>query len=456
MANEAEKILHAALDRVQRTRPLRLAAAALLVLGLLGLGAYFLYELMPRRFELRVSGGNIIGNRHYVTKALQDEARNHGVFLRIRPTAGTMDALELLNAGELDLAFVQGGLDASFPNVTHVATVGAELVHFFVKPGINGIADLNGKFINLGSHDGGTQVIARQILEFSGLTAGVNYVDTDYGNEALIEMRPEKLPDAIVNLSFAPSYLGDFLVRERGYRLIEVPFPAAMAKRQAWVADQKVLAYMYNVLPPVPERDIRTVGVNLHLVAHANVEPRAIAKTLEALYSPSLESRLRMRFDEKTIAEPSGYPLSAGSILFINRHDPVLSAQTWDRLQSAFGLAMTVLSALLVLVKWFRGPPPAPVREDAEFHGRLAEVAAIEADVARLIAEGRHDVAILADHLATLAAMKAGVLERYGDVTLDDPALLGTLIATLDATRAHLAHLSAQWRPADAQAGNDD
>ena len=42
------------------------------------------------------------------------------------------------------MAFIQGGLDANYPNVEHVSTVMVEFVHLLVKPGISGLAQVNG------------------------------------------------------------------------------------------------------------------------------------------------------------------------------------------------------------------------------------------------------------------------------------------------------------------------
>jgi TRAP-type uncharacterized transport system substrate-binding protein len=448
MSDGPEEYIAKLLARIQHNRTLRLSLLGASLAGLIGLGVYFLLGLLPHTYALSITGGSITGNRHYLAKVLQEEAGAYGIQLHITPTDGSYEALEMVNSGKLDLAFVQGGLQGRYPNVQHVATIGAELVHFFVKPGIEQMTDLRGKTINVGPAHDGTQMVADQILTFSGMSAGVDYMQSFYTNEALVDMRPDKLPDVIVNLSFAPSYLGDFLVRERGYRVLEVPFPAALTNRLAWVADKEILAYMYDVIPPVPDHDIHTVGVNLHLVANTSVDTRAIMQTLEALYGPSVESRLRTKLNESDLTTPSGYPLAEGSVEFLNRNNPLFSADTSFFIESLIGLTMTFLSVVLVIIKWFRGPIAAAETDDGKFRAYLVEVAEIERSVADMESNSTIRVDDLAAVATRLTMLKAEALQSYSTAILTDPAIIGTLIGTVDTARAHIDQLRIIFREA--------
>ena len=384
MANEARGILNDWLTRMQRNERLRKTLAVLLVLALLGIAGHYVYEVLPRAYSLKITGGDILGNRHYLAGALRDEVLPDGVRLDVLPTDGSQEALALVSAGKLDFALIQGGLDLPFPNVVHVANLAPELLHFLVRPDIKDMAGMRGMRINLGSKKGGTRVIAKQLLEFSGMRDGVDYVETNHGTEDLLAMRKDRIPDVIVITSFAPSNVADYLVKQYGYSLLEIPFPNALALRQGWVADTKVMAYMYSVQPPVPPRDIRTVGVNLELVANAGLDPRAVFKVLEGVYSPDLQMHLKMKFDEDKILESSSYPLSSGTRLFMDRKNPFLSQATLKKVESLFGLVLSVASTLIVVFKWFKGVPPEPVKpvtEDAFFVTLMERVLVVDSAV---------------------------------------------------------------------------
>jgi TRAP-type uncharacterized transport system substrate-binding protein len=366
LSNEARGILNDWLKRIQRNERLRKTLALLLVIVLFGTAAHYVYEVLPRTYSLKITGGDILGNRHYLAGALRDEILPDGVRLDVLPTDGSQEALTLVSEGKLDFALIQGGLELPFPKVNHVANLSPELLHFLVRPEIKDIAGMRGMRINLGSKKGGTRVIAKQLLEFSGMQDGVDYVETNLGTEDLLALRKDRVPDVIVITSFAPSNVASYIVKQYGYSLLEIPFPSALALREGWVADSKVMAYMYSVQPPVPPRDVKTVGVNLQLVANANLDPRAVFKVLEGIYSPELQMHLKMKFDEDKILESSSYPLSSGTRLFMDRKNPFLSQATVKKVETLFGLILSVASTLIVVFKWFKGAPPEPVPPETE------------------------------------------------------------------------------------------
>lgn len=441
MADEANKVLSGFLKRIQKNALLRKTLAVCLLLALLAAAVFFVYDFTPRHYALSITGGDILSNRHYLARVLQQEAGNAGVALDVKPVSGSQEALALVEQGKLDMAFIQGGLENHYPHVVHVATVAPELLHFLVRPEIKEISDLRGRLVNLGSRQGGTRVIAKQVLEFSGLTEGVHYVEANLGAEQLLAMRAEKLPDAIVITSFAPSDIADFLIKQRGYTLLEIPFPASLALRLGWVADSKILAYMYNVKPPVPGRDIKTVGVNLHLVANEKVDPRAIYQVLESLFSPALEVRLKMKIDESLITTPSGFALSEGTKLFMARKNPLLSAATLDKIKALFGLILSVASTLLVIYKWFSGEPlepEKPATDDQAFADYIGQVAGVEKDFNASRSQGGLTPESMHALQERLSAIKDEALARLRGARLDNNQLPQNLLMAIADTRARM------------------
>jgi TRAP-type uncharacterized transport system substrate-binding protein len=373
---------------------------------------------------------------------LQEQVADNDVSLEIKPTSGSQEALALVDAGKLDFAFIQGGLDLPYPNVVHVATVAPELLHFLVRPGINSIADLRGKRVNLGSRKGGTRIISRQVLEFSGLQEGIDYVESNIPTEELLSMRADRMPEAIVITSFAPSDVADYIIKQRGYRLLEIPFPASLSLRLGWVADSKILAYMYNVQPAVPDHDIKTIGVNLHLVANKNVEPRAVFKVLESLFSPDLEVKLKIRLDENQILTSASYPLSKGTRMFIDRKSPLFSNATLDKIKALFGLLLSVGSTLLVIFKWFKGEPIEPEKQpvdDNVFIGYMDRVTALEQAVTERASQGTLTEQERADFDVQLLAIKAEALGRLARARFDNARLPDNLLMAITDARARLS-----------------
>jgi TRAP-type uncharacterized transport system substrate-binding protein len=365
--NEVEEYLYAALDWLRSKHHIRKGLALVAIALLLGLAGKFAYDLFPRHYELTISGGGMLTKSHRLAKVLQEEAARRNVSLNIVPTAGSFQALNELNDGRLDLAFVQGGVDAiGYEDVRQVTSIAPQLIQFLVKPDVKSIRDIRGKVVNLGEKNGGPSIVSNQILHFSGLVPEVDYVESNYSDEQLLSMKPEKLPDVIVQVSYAPSVTVDFLVQKRGYQLLEMSFPPSLAMRMGWVADAKILAYMYQISPPVPATDIQVVGVNLNLLANKNVDPRAISALLPVLYSPQVASRFSFPITEDKILTPSGFPISDGTEMYLASKQPLISAQMVDQIKGAFGLIMSLLSVALVVFKWFKAPDDSEEDEESE------------------------------------------------------------------------------------------
>ncbi len=444
MANEAHGILSDWLKRMQRHERVRQALAFVLLVVLLGIAGHYVYEVLPRTYSLKITGGDILSNRHYLAGALGDEVLADGVRLDVLPTEGSQQALAQVSQGKLDFALIQGGLELPFANVSHVANVAPELLHFLVRPDIKDISGMRGTRINLGSKKGGTRVIANQLLEFSGMRDGVDYVETNLGTEDLLALRKDRIPDVIVITSFAPSNVADYIVKQYGYSLLEIPFPSALALRQGWVADTKVLAYMYSVQPPVPPRDVRTVGVNLQLVANTHVDPRAVFKVLEGLYSPGLQMHLKMKFDEDKILESSSYPLSSGTRMFMDRKNPFLSQATLKKVEALFGLILSVASTLIVVFKWLKGAPPEPVKpetDDAFFVILIERVLAVDS-----VLDDRPSGSLAHEELGALqkelSDIKAAAMRRLtANGLLANANLVPQLFSALADSRARLEFL---------------
>jgi TRAP-type uncharacterized transport system substrate-binding protein len=437
---ESEALLRRILDFLQRDRRIRLALGAVVVGAMLFLAGRSAFRLIPHRYTITITGGDIVSNRHYLARIMQPEAQKAGLTIIVEPLSAGIDTLERVSEGKLDLAFVQGGQDKAYPNVEHVATVMPELVHLLVKPGINGMGDLKGRSINMGVKNSETRNIALTLLRFAEYTENIDYVETNYTAEQLLGLPARKMPDAIITVSSVPSYLVEILVKKHRYQVMEIPFPESLALRHGWAANGTILAFTYDLAPAVPEKDIRTVAVNMHLVANSKTDPKAISKLLETMYSPSVSNRLLQPIDEKRILVPSGYPISAGLEEYLHRNDTFLTMDLWNKAQGIFGLVMSFAGMGLVVLRWFRGKPMA-VFHDAEFLGYLAEVVAMEKKIEGMLIAGALDPGELRRMRVRLGEVRITLLERYPKVKFRDPALFDRCIATVRASQEQLQRL---------------
>lgn len=355
---DSYSILNRYLTAIRKRDRLRTFLGIMLIVILLGIAGYFGWELIPQTYTLRISGGEVLGNRHYLVMVLKKTAVEKRVVLLVEPVTGSFAALEKVSRNELDVAFIQGGLDDKiYPDVVHISTIEPEVLHLLVKPGINTLEELKGKSVNTGSVTGGTRVVVEKIMKFSELQSNIDYRETNYTLEELSSLHSERLPDAVFILSTLPSHFAEFFIKNRGYRIIDIPFPNSLALRYGWVNSEYIPAYTYNIIPPIPDHNINTVGINIHIVGNSKTDSKAVFELLEVLYSHEHENELPVKYDPKTIKLHSGYPLSRGTLNYLNKDNPVFSISTLTTIQDMFATAMAVISALLVVFKFFTKLP---------------------------------------------------------------------------------------------------
>jgi TRAP transporter TAXI family solute receptor len=353
--NEALDILYKILDKLQRNVKVRRTLAVLLITGLLSVTAYFVYDLMPKEYYMTISGGGILTNRHHLVKVLQSEAEKNHIYLQIEPGSGSVELLNAVSNKKLDIALIQGGLEKKVPNVDHVAMLPPETLHILVKPEIKSIADLKGKIINLGTAGGGTRIISKKLLSFFGLNEYTDYIEANYNDDEIMNMTPDSLPDAIFTISYMPSYLADYLIREQGFQLLSIPSSDALSMRYVWAEKVDIPAGIYKENPPVPAEETSTIGIKLEIVARSDAPSDAIKKFLESLYSSSAENVILQKIEEETGDSLSNYPLSSGTVAYMKRNEPFFSMELVDNIKNIFGSIMAFLSTVLIIIKWFKG-----------------------------------------------------------------------------------------------------
>ncbi len=366
MVENAEEVVDNVLHYLQRTAWIRNTLGILLVVAVVGICGWQVYKLIPRSYELDLSGGNMLENRHFFAKAVQGVGVKYGLAINVAPVDTNTQALELVNNGKLQAALVQGGLDRVYPNVQQVATLAPEVVHLVVRPEIKSVADLRGTVINVGEKRGASEYVTGRILSYSGYQEGIDYSTTNYSPDQLVQLPPGRLPDAAFVISTVPSFLVEFLVKERGYKMIEIPFPGALAFRYGWIQSVTVQPYTYSVSPAVPEQGITSIGINMMLVANKNVPVEPLEKLLETIFDRGVANRLNLTLDDTAITQSTGYPLSPATFAYLDRNESIFSKQTVDTAKTWFEAILSTATSLLVVYKWFKGVEKEEEREAEE------------------------------------------------------------------------------------------
>lgn len=394
-------------------------------------------DVGPRSWDLKITAGDALGPRHRLATVLSESARSRGVNLTIEPTSGSAQALEWVESGKIDLAMIQGGLTGA-ANVRQVTALYPEPLHLLVKPDLDGkgIASLRGRRLNLGAAGSGTRYLATEVLSFAGLQSGRDFTDESFSYEQLRAMPPDQLPDAVFAVLSIPSELANWFVRERGYRLMELPFAESLGFRDFAVVPARIPLMTYSVDPPVPPKELQTVGNYLLIVAREDVPEEAIDSLLLAIYDGSFaRSANLMDLSPDGVYRTPEKPLHDGTLKYRDRRQPFLTTEAIDNIESMRSFIVSSIVALLLIWRWYSQ------RRIVGFDKYLNEVTEIEKKALKLEMVHPIDLGEAQRLRARLGELKTEAIEKFALGDLKGEEFMNSFLVHVTDVRTYLNSL---------------
>src|SRR5262249_36012105 len=147
------------------------------------------------------------------------------------------------------------------------------------------LSGLRGKRLCLGAAGTTAQKLARRLLSFIGLESGKDYVEDNLTYAQMLSQPVDALPDGIFAITALPwTEVGEPLVQQKGYRLMELPFADALALRDPSLRDTVIPAFSYSVTPPVPSRPLHTLPHPLMIVASRDTPEAAVEQLMRVIF----------------------------------------------------------------------------------------------------------------------------------------------------------------------------
>ncbi len=449
------------LRRIARDRVI--VAVLVLLVGSIG---WVIFRNRPQRAaRLRLSAGSAQGLRHNLGESLASEALRRGVDLSLIPTAGSETALDRLDAGLIDLALIQGGLDPrGRKNVRQVAALHLEPLHLLVKRELvaevrSSLEALRGRRINLGEVGSGTRSLASDVLSFAGLEAGQGYqAESLTYAELEAHTQRDRLPDAVFTVSLLPSPVVRNLVAKHGFDLIPLPFGEALALdgnirrdragppngprheiRRDQVDEASIPAFTYGVRPAVPFETLQTLGTRLLLVAHKDVSPEAVASLLDATFNSPFTQLAHPPLTHEVLDLPPEFPVHPGTQVYQERSKPLFTGDVIDAIEKEISIAGALIGGSFFLWQWLKSRYRR-LRESG-FEHFILRVAAIEEKALRLELAEALDLPALIELQDELGRIKAHAIARFAEGELEGEDLLSGFLAQASDARDHLTRL---------------
>jgi uncharacterized protein len=218
-----------------------------------------------------------------------------GVKTAAQSTKGSVENLNLLQAGRGELAFTlgdtltlawNGDADAGFPQkldkLRGVALIYPNYVQLVASKssGIKTLADLKGKRIAVGAPKSGTELNTRALLKAVGLTyndfAKVEYLPF---NESIDLIKNRQLDVTLISAGLGVSAIRDLAV---SIDIVMVPIPREVVAK---IGDPAYLpasipAHTYNG----QDADVPAIAIQNFLVTRADVKAETVYAMLKAMY----------------------------------------------------------------------------------------------------------------------------------------------------------------------------
>lgn len=257
---------------------LAVGTAAVVLLGLV-----FLEPSPPKR--IRLATGQPGGAYDGFGREYQRRLAPLGLHVDIVGTNGSIDNLERLVRGEVDVAFVQGGTAALVPDpggrLRGLASVYVEPLWVFYRGAslVTDFGDFRGRRVSIGPRGSGTDAVARALLSAAGLDGGDSLVNLPSA-EARRELTAGRLDAAFFVTSYRDASILE-LLRNPDLHLLNVRRADAYGRRLNYLTPVTVPEGLLDLHADIPGREITLLAPQALLVSRADLHPRVVEQLLK-------------------------------------------------------------------------------------------------------------------------------------------------------------------------------
>lgn len=284
-----------------------------------------------------------------------------GFELEIHETAGSIENLDLLHSGTVDLALVQGGTAGDrTEGLESLGTLFFEPLWVFQRAGLGAelLRDLEGYRVAIGPEGSGTRALALELLELNGID-GTATGFVDLGSSAAADALLAGEVDAAFFVSSARASAVDRLLHEESVELMSFRRFRAYDNQLTYLSPVILGQGAVDLEIDLPPTDVTLMASAASLVGTTELHHALIPLLLSAMsevHGPDgmfAESRI---FPSATLSE---LPLNAEAEQYLNEGPsflysflPFRTAATLDRLK------ILLLPFITLLIPVFRVAPP--------------------------------------------------------------------------------------------------
>jgi TRAP transporter TAXI family solute receptor len=267
-------------DLIVTAGPTMLAIAAVCVV------AYLLVDPTPPRV-VTISTGQENSAYEVFAKKYAAALGKHGIKLQLKPSAGSLDNLQALNKGDVDLGFVQSGStnqdEAERRGLISIGSLFTEPVWLFLREGVkvNELTQLKGLKINLGPEGSGVPRLFQQVLAANGVEPGELHVSALENTPATVELLEGRI-DGLVFSSAPDAPLIQMLLITPGIKLFDFAQAEAYTRRLPFLTHVVLPRGIVDLGRNLPAKDYHLIAPTATLVAREDLHPALVDLLVQA------------------------------------------------------------------------------------------------------------------------------------------------------------------------------
>ncbi len=256
---------------------------------LLGAGFYVAYLFVepgpPSRVTLAT--GSEEGAYHAFGQRMAEIIVRSGVEVDLRPSVGSLENVRWLAAGEVDLAYVQGGTvtPETAERLRGVASLYHEPLWVFLRSGlrVEQLSELSGRRLAVGVEGSGTRAVAETLLWANGVGSD----DAEWlplGSDAAIDGLLAHAVDAAFFVGSARSSAITRLMTHEGtdVTLLDIQRTLAYSRLFRHLSPVRLGQGAFDLIGDIPNRDIHLVAPTAALLTTEDLHPALIPLFIEA------------------------------------------------------------------------------------------------------------------------------------------------------------------------------
>jgi len=296
--------------------------------------------------------------------------------VQVLETKGALENLQLLRSGKADLGFYQPGTELALSKlqepaarlkskihhsdqICFIANLYSQVLHIIVRSDseIMSAGDLKGRRISIGQKDSGDLAASLPLLQHLQINLDeIDGVNLSYHeSEELIGQK--KLDGMIVTVGIEAPVVHD-LLDTGNYRILEIPFTAALARKEAGFYEYEIPAGMFRRADPtVPEQNLKTVACGAHLLARESVSDELIAHITSVIMHQKFSRHMHLNelFAEGNgfARDNQGFPVHAGADHVYNPDlKPFMNSEFVEATEGMRSFIVSMLIAAYLLFRW--------------------------------------------------------------------------------------------------------